>query len=421
MEKILLLLLLFAIATSSTAFADLVSLAYDDGQADDGVWVDDMRGHGVVFTAPCDNWTLSKVAIYGGLTPEPKSEMFAVEVWDSNLTLLSKITDRSRSFFKENFTWAEVDMPEAKVSGNFIVSFYEYAGVYLGTDLNMSYGRSIITARSPNRILPWDVQNHSQNETNWMIRAAGHSPAPTFSLKVLSDKAEQSGPAQIEIQAQDKDGNLKSATLYIVDNKTGEMVWSEIKELKGGNAKAQFSWPGDMFQLSGPSDGSPAKGPVFAVNALGIAENLSDLLAFSAPAVLELEKNRTGSALAYFGNDGRLNALMDTYGGIYYLSKDALNKIDPSRDYAQYVKDNITLIKNSSMIGLLDARVPSSPQEASTTLIGPVALSGSPLQNYGLKLQKVKAGMGEYIVLIEVQDLAYNAVRGVGEKAIKVM
>jgi hypothetical protein len=149
-----------------------------------------------------------------------------------------------------------------------------------------------------------------------------------------------------------------------------------------------------MFQLSGPSADGLAKGPVFAVNALGIAENLSDLLAFSAPAVLVLEKNRTGSALAYFGNDGLFNALMDTYGGIYYLSKDALSRIDPRMDYAQYAKKNMTLIKNSSMIGFLDIRVPSSPQEASTTLIGPVVLSGSPLQNYGLKLEKAKAGMG---------------------------
>jgi hypothetical protein len=413
-----LLPLLFIFAVSSTACANSVSLVFDDGQAEDGVWIDDMRGHAVVFTAPCDNWTLSMVAIYGGLTPEPKSEMFTVEVWDSNLSLLSKTTDRARSFFNDNLTWAEVDIPDVKVSGSFIVSFYEYAGVFVGTDLSMPYGRSIITARSPNRILPWDVQNHTWNETNWMIRAAGYSPAPTISLKVLSDKASESSPAKIEVEAKDADGNLQSAALYIVDNKTGEIVWTETEELKGGSAKTQFSWPETMFQIA--TDGK-AEGPIYVMNAPGIAENLSDLLAYSAPAVLELEENRTGSVLAYFGSDGRLNALMDTYGGVHYLSQDVLSRTNPDLDYDQYTKSNITLIENNSKIWLLNIRVPTGPEDSGTTMVGPVVLSGSPLQNYGLKLQQAKVGMGEYIVLVEVQDSAFNAARVVGEKTIKVV
>jgi hypothetical protein len=414
----LILPLLFIFAVSSTACAELVSLGYDDGQAEDGVWIDDQRGHAVVFTAPCDNWTLSEVAIYGGLTPEPKSEMFTVEVWDSNLSLLSKTTDRARSFFNDNLTWAEVDIPDVKVSNSFIVSFYEFAGVFVGTDLSMPYGRSIITARSPNRILPWDVQNHTWNETNWMIRTAGYSPAPTISLKALSDKASESSPAKIEVDAQDADGNLKSAALYIVDNKTGEIVWSEVKELKGGSAKTQFSWLGTMFQIAADSK---AVGPVYAVNAVGIAENLSDLLAYSAPAVLELEVNRTGSVLAYFGSDGRLNALIDTYGGVHYLSQRVLNRTNPNIDYGQYAESNITIKENSSRVGFLKIRVPSSPEDSGTTMVGPVVLSGSPLQNYGLKLQQAKVGMGEYVVLVEVQNSAFNSARGVGEKTIKVV
>ena len=55
------------------------------------------------------------------------------------------------------------------------------------------------------------------------------------------------------------------------------------------------------------------------------------------------------------------------------------------------------------------------------SVIGPVAFSGSPLQNYGLHLQMVKAGMGEYVVLIEVQDSALNTVGRVGEKTVKVV
>jgi hypothetical protein len=413
----LILLLIFVFAVSSTTCANLVTLSYDDGRAEDGVWMDNLRGHAVVFTAPCDNWTLSEVAIYGGLAPEPKSEMFAVEVWDSNLSLLSKVTDRSMSFFGDNLTWAEIDIPDVKVSGSFIVSFYEFAGVYVGADLTVPYGRSAITARSPNRIMPWDVQNHSWNETNWMIRAAGYSPAPTIGLRMPFDKASQGSPARIELEAQDADGNLKSAALYIVDNKTGEIVWTEVKELKGKSAKAQFSWPGTMFQIVA---NGKAKGPVYAVNAAGIAENLSDLLAYSAPAVLELKKNSTGSVMAYFGSDGRLNALIDTYGGVHYLSQDVLGRTNPGVDYGQYSKNNITIIENSSKIWLLNVGIPTSQEDSGMTMVGPVVLSGSPIQNYGLKLQQAKVGMGEYVVLVEVQDSALNAVREVGEKTVKV-
>jgi len=413
----LLALLLSVLVTSNALGADLVSLAYDDGSAEDGVWIDDLRGHAVVFEAPCDNWTLSELAIFGRLAPTAKSDNFVVEVWDGNLSLLSKSMDRSKSFFGDNFTWSVVDIPDIKVSGSFIVSFYEFAGVYMGADIGLASGRSILTARTPNRILPWDVQNRSYNETNWMIRALGYSPAPSIRLEILSDKASQNSPAKVLVKANDADSNLKSATLYIVDNKTGEIVWSEVKALKGGSADVQFSWPGTMFQIS--ADGLNA-GPVFAVNTLEILENLSSLLAYSAPAILDLEKNLTISATAYFGEDGKFNALLDTYGGAQYLSQDVVNRTRPGIDYAQYAKNNISLIKDKSGIGFLKMKIPSNPQEASTAMIGPVMLSGSPLRSYGLSLQKAKVGMGEYVMLVEVQDAAYNTVSKVGEKTIKV-
>ena len=84
MTKILILVLLVILTTTTTIIvdADLVRLGYDDGSAEDGVWMDNLRGHAVVFEAPCDNWTLSEVEILGKLAPEPESEMFVVEVWD---------------------------------------------------------------------------------------------------------------------------------------------------------------------------------------------------------------------------------------------------------------------------------------------------------------------------------------------------
>ena len=52
----------------------MVSLDYDDGNVDDAVWIDELRGHGVVFTAPTDNWSLAQVAILGKLVAPSKSE-----------------------------------------------------------------------------------------------------------------------------------------------------------------------------------------------------------------------------------------------------------------------------------------------------------------------------------------------------------
>ena len=231
MAKILILVLLAILTTISMVDASLVTLAYDDGSAEDGVWMDNLRGHAVVYEAPCENWTLSGVEILGKLAPEPESEMLVVEVWDRNLSLLSKSTDRSESFFGDNFTWSVIDMPDVKVTGPFIVSFYEFAGVYVAVDNSSASGRSILAARNPNRILAWDVQNRSYNDTNWMIHALGYSPAPAISLKVITESASQTSPAKMQLKANDADGNLKSATLYIVDNKTKEIVWSEVKAL----------------------------------------------------------------------------------------------------------------------------------------------------------------------------------------------
>lgn len=413
-----LVLIIFVFCFQFAAASNLVSLVYDDGTADDGQWIDNLRGHAVVFTAPCNNWTLSEVAIYGGLVPKPASDVFVLEVWDQNLSLLSRTTDRPKAYFNDNFTWAVVDMPDIKVSGNFIVSFYEFGSVYLGVDVSPASGRSIITARNPDRILPWSLTNHSWNQTNWMIRALGYSPAPNMSLKILSDKASQSSPAKFEVKATDPDGNLKSATLYVVDNKTREIVWSEVKELKGSSAQAQFSWPGTMFQIAADSK---AAGPVFSVNNIGVPANMSDLLNRAAPCILELEKNMTVSAMAYFGMDGKLNALIDGYGFSHYLSRDVLNRTRPGNDYTAYIKNNVTIIKDKSQIFFIKELVPLEAQDQRMATIGPISLSGSPLFNYGINLKEAGAGAGDFQAMVEVADTGLNVVSGVGEKAIKII
>ena len=86
---------------------------------------------------------------------------------------------------------------------------------------------------------------------------------------------------------------------------------------------------------------------------------------------MDLEKNQTISAVAYFGEDGKFNALLDTYGGAHYLSQDLLNRTRPDNDYAQYAKTNISLIKDRSQISFLKMKYPANTQETGMAVIGP--------------------------------------------------
>jgi hypothetical protein len=417
MSKIWTVALIALLVTVNCVSAGMVSLAYDDGIPEDGVWIDEPNGHAVVFTAPTDNWSLNRLAVFGMLAPKPKSELFVVEVWDQNLSLLSRTTDKASSFFASNLSWSLIDIPEVKVSGDFLITLFEFGGVFLGIDTAPSSGRSLLVARNPSRILNWSVQNHSQNRTNWMIQAVGHSPEPGLAIELLSDTASEKSPAKIRAKATDHDGNLKSATLYVVDNKTREIVWSEVKEMKGSSSEAEFSWPASTSKIS--ANGRD-EGVLFVINNLGVMENLSSLLAYSSPCVLELNKNVNFTARAYFGENGLFNALIDAYGFSHYLSQDLLNITAHGIDYEKFATNNITIIKDKSKIGFINMKVPIRQNEQASEIIGPIVLSGTPSSNYDLKLLRSNAGMGEYIAIVKVEDLAFNELSEIGDRAIKV-
>jgi hypothetical protein len=405
------------ILTLDCVSAGMVSLTYDDGSVEDAAWIDGQRGHGVIFTAPTDNWSLSQVAILGKLIKPSPSEIFVVEVWDQNLSLLYKITDKASSYFGDNLTWSIIDLPDIKVSGNFLVSFFEFAGVWQGVDKSPSSGRSVLVSRNPNRLLNWSMQNSTQNQTNWMIQAMGYSPEPKLSIAVISDTASEKSPSRIKAVATDPDGNLKLATEYIVDNKTREIVWAQAKEMTGSSSEVEFSWPGTIFRISADDQD---KGGIYAINNLGVMANLSSLLAYSAPCIIELNERVNFSAEAYFGEDGLLNALIDSYGRTHYISQDILDITVPGTDYQKFALNNITIIKDKSKIGFINTKVPARQDEQASEIIGPIVLSGTPSSHYDLKLLRSKAGMGEYVAIVKVEDRASNVLSNIAEKTIKV-
>ncbi|HPT19915.1 MAG TPA: hypothetical protein PLJ25_07605 [Methanothrix sp.] len=409
-------IMLALLAAASAAGGSLVNIAYDDSVPEDALWLSGQLGHAVVFTAPADNWSLSKVNVLGMINPNATSEMFAIEVWDENLTLLSRTSDRAAAYFGENLSWATIDLPEVSVSGDFLVCLFEYGGVFVGVDAGTSSGRSVLVSRNPNRIMNWSLQNLSQNQTDWMIQAYGQSFEPQFELTVLSDKASDKSPARLEVKAQDPDGNLNSAMLFIMDNKTHEVVWSEARPMAGSSDKEELSWPAVTFSIA---SGGADQGAIYAASNWGAAENVSSLLTYYAPCITEIEENQTASTKAYFGEDGRLNALVDTYGFALYVSEDLLKVTSPDTDYGQFA-GNISLIPSKSRILFLKMLVPTRSDEEATQIVGPVVLSGTASSGYDIVLQKHSAGMGEYIALVRVDDQAYNQVSRIADKTIKV-
>ncbi|UEC43532.1 MAG: hypothetical protein METHAR1v1_1480001 [Methanothrix sp.] len=405
-----LLALIVLLLAPEGALADgMVTLRFDDGTAENGFRMGGGLGHAVLFEAPSDEWTLSAVAVFGKLEPNRTSEIFVLEIWDETLNAVTKVTDRADTYFGDEFGWALVDIPDVRVSGFFLVSIYEFGGVYVGTDIGPSTGRSFITARNPNRILAWDLEPYHQNETEWMIRAVGSSPAPeVVSLKVLSEAAGKERPATIEVDLKDGDGNLKRATLFIAEKRSREVVWSAEEEIEGAEAMARFSWPGTYYRVSGP-DGRIY--PVLTGEVAGVPEELRPLLSRSAPCLLLLNFGESRAAsYAYFGEDGRLHALIDRAGNVHFASREVLNVTAPQADYMAFLTKNVTASRGETAVAFYRMEAPIDSSILSTGYHEPIVLTRSPLFNYRVVLEEVEAKAGDYFPIVMVEDGAYNAV-----------
>jgi len=97
----------------------------------------------------------------------------------------------------------------------------------------------------------------------------------------------------------------------------------------------------------------------------------------------------------------------------HYVSKDLLNIVAPDTDYADYMANNITLSEGESII--VFHKMVFEPDGQILRSHPPIALSKSALFNYGLTLEMPEADSGEYLVVVVVEDWAYNSIGGVGE------
>lgn len=399
---ILALLLTCLLIPAASADRSVVAISYDDGTPDDGLWIGGARGHAVLFTAPVDNWTLSKISICGKIRSE--SGIFVVEVWDAGMNTLYSRTDATEAYFDDSMSWAEIDIPDQQVTGSFLICVFEFSSIFIGADIgNETAGRSMVVSRNPNRIDRWDLQAPA-NQTDWMISAVGYLETPGPELTLVASA--EPGGISITSRITDADSNLAGASAYVIDNSTGLVVWTSHKAVEGGEAEASFFWPRQVFWVT---NGTSRVGPVLAVNLTGVPDNVSSYLAFSAPCVVILAPGGPEiGALAYFGKDGTFHALQDLQGRSLYQSEELLKVSEPGRSYGDYMRQNITVREGVSSISFR-----AMVMGLGLALHEPVFLIRSPIQHYTLSLEIATAQPGDYAVEVVGEDALGNSERAV--------
>ncbi len=202
----------------------------------------------------------------------------------------------------------------------------------------------------------------------------------------------------------DPDGDLSSATLYAIDEKTLDVLWTEHRIIEGGMANLSFVWPRQSWRAS---NGSDSVQPVLAVNTIDMPPEQASYLAYSAPCLLELVPgSQEITALAYFDNDGQFHSLVDISGNSYYRSRELFGIVSPSLSYGRYIRENITMIVGVTSLSFLKLNL-----NKGLSPLPPLILGRSPIQHYTLRLEKVAVGSMSYIIEVEAEDSSGNRAR----------
>jgi hypothetical protein len=121
-------------------------------------------------------------------------------------------------------------------------------------------------------------------------------------------------------------------------------------------------------------------------------------------------------SIAYFGDDGKFNALIDVSGQVHYFSRDVFKLIAPEMDYMVYMGSNITVSEDEGRIVFYKMTLGADGQ--ALVSLPPIGFSKSALFNFGLKSEISEADAGEYFAIISVEDWAYNSVTALGNQTI---
>ncbi len=405
--KIISFLLLFVLCTGCASGILVQQMQYDDGEPEDGYMLPRDQGQAVVFTPPAKNWTLEKVAVAGQLGQNDGP--FVLEVWDSNLNLLCRETDIASAYFSSKADWktdwAEIDIPDISVDGDFIVCFFGSSSFYLGVDLtDPAHNRSFVVSRSPNRFSTWNL-DVPQNGSDWSIRVQGYIRSTAPSVDRIERIPEGKGIA-VDARISDIDGDLTKAYLTVIDNETKDIVWMEQVRAEGVADVVSFKWPGKTF---GISNNTGTLRPITAAKALPAA-NYSQFMAFRANCVLMYSPTGPNlTAIAFFGEDGEFHALMDSSENFYYISQELFKVISPEGSYSDYMKENLSIKERESSLifyrSLADGSVFPYP---------PMRLDRSPINHYMVRIDMADAKPGDYVVIVMAEDIAGNRAAALG-------
>ncbi|MCX6669658.1 MAG: hypothetical protein NTV25_07635 [Methanothrix sp.] len=206
-------------------------------------------------------------------------------------------------------------------------------------------------------------------------------------LTVLADIADPNG--------------LASATLYILEKKSGDVVWTEQRILQGSKVSVSFRWPWRTWRIS---NGTHLIEPALVVKTIDPSAEEAPYLVYSAPCLLNISPGWPPIATtAYFDEEGQFHSLRDLSGNEFYKSRELLRAVSPETSYGRYVQDNISLSVGRSSLRFLLLN-----QDTGLNPFPALVLERSPIQHYTLTLEGRTASPGPYIVGIEASSAAGN-------------
>lgn len=196
---------------------------------------------------------------------------------------------------------------------------------------------------------------------------------------------------------------LASATLYVLEEKNHDVIWTEHRIVHGKEANLSFLWPKEIWRIS---NGTYFLEPALVVNTIDLLPEEAPYMVYSVPCQMVLSPGeRETTALTYFDKNGQFHALRDLSGKEYYRSREFLGSVSPKMPYGRYVKTNVTLIVGQTALRFLWLNL-----DQGLNAFPAMVLDRSPIQHYTLTIERKAAGVGPFVVEVEVEDLA-------GEKA----
>ena len=190
------------LTVNSKRVAMPLELKYDDGVAKDCLsLVKPCTGYSVGFVSPPDPFSISKVSIFGLVYGSP-----GFNIGDSDLQICDKdnkvlyttafpgdkfpLRTRLGSNTDSTGGWADIEIPDVKVEGDFYVHIYTGIptgqGFRMGAASNVVNNHSDVTVRDDNgvdnlapgwpySVAPWFGD---KSRVNWMIRVSGNAMVP---------------------------------------------------------------------------------------------------------------------------------------------------------------------------------------------------------------------------------------------------